>query len=68
MKTSEIRQLTNKELEERISEEKNLFARMKINHTVSQLDNPLKIRKSRRIIARLNTELRQRQLAEKKNS
>ena len=36
---------------------------MCLNHTVNPLENPMKIRFTRRIIARLNTELRKRQLA-----
>ncbi len=68
MKNTEIQQLTNKELEERIIDEKNMLVRMKINHAVSPLDNPLKIKHTRRVIARLYTEMRRRELEEKKNS
>ncbi|MGC8802272.1 MAG: 50S ribosomal protein L29 [Bacteroidales bacterium] len=63
MKMSEIRELTTKELEERIEAEKIMLTRLKINHAVSPLDNPMKIRHTRRDIARMLTELRKRQLA-----
>jgi large subunit ribosomal protein L29 len=63
MKTSEIRELTTKELEERIEAEKLLLTKLKINHAISPLDNPMKIRHTRRDIARMLTELRKRQLA-----
>ncbi len=60
MKTSEIRELTAKEIEERIENEKNLIFRQKMNHAISPLDNPMKIRETRRNIARLETLLRQK--------
>ena len=68
MKNSEITQLTTKELEERINDEKNLLTRIKLNHTISPLDNPMKIKESRRLLARLLTEMRKRELEEKVNS
>lgn len=60
MENTEVRQLTDKELEERIENEKSQLNRMKINHAVSDLDNPLKIRFARKNIARLKTELQRR--------
>ena len=62
MKTSEIKQFTDKELLERIDDDFNLLVRMKLNHVVSPLDNPNKISYTRRNIARLKTELRQREI------
>ena len=64
MKNSEIRELTTNEIIERIDDEKNHLTRMRLNHSVSPLDNPLKMKDSKRIIARLKTELRKRQLSE----
>ncbi len=61
MKTSEIRELSAKEIEERIENEKNLYFRQKMNHAISPLDNPMKIRETRRNISRLETILRQKQ-------
>ena len=60
MKTTEIRELSLKEIEERIENEKNLIFRQKMNHAISPLDNPMKIRETRRNIARLETILRQK--------
>jgi large subunit ribosomal protein L29 len=61
MKTTEIRELSVKEIEERIENEKNLIFRQRMNHAISPLDNPMKIRETRRNIARLETILRQKQ-------
>ncbi len=66
MKNSEIRQLSTKELIERIEEEKIRLVKMRMNHAISPLENPLEIRNLRRTIARLKTELRRRQLEESK--
>ena len=65
MKNSEIRELTTQEIAEKIEAEKSALTRMKLNHAISPLENPLQIKDARRNIARLMTELRQRQLTEK---
>lgn len=65
MKTAEIKELSTKELIERITDEKSMLTKMKLNHHISPMDNPLKIRRTRRLIATMNTELRSRQLKEK---
>jgi large subunit ribosomal protein L29 len=61
MKSSEIRELTQTELEERLESEESMLVRMKMNHAVSPLDNPNKIVETRRNVARLKTEMRVRQ-------
>ncbi len=68
MKSTEINELTLRELEERIDNEITFLTKMKLNHTVSPLDNPMKIRDIRRNIARLHTELRRRQLTDNKEN
>ena len=68
MKSSEIIELTTKELNERIDTENTHLTRLKLNHAVSPLDNPLKIKETRKNIARLKTELRKRELNENSNS
>ena len=67
MKTSEINELTTKEIVERIEIERENLVRLRLNHAVSPLDNPLKIKETRKIIARLKTILRQRELNETQN-
>lgn len=62
MKISEIKELTDKELLERMDSEKEHLSRLKMNHAISPLDNPLQIKDVRRNIARFATELRQREL------
>jgi len=66
MKNAEIKELTTKEIQERINAEKETLIRMKLNHVVSHLDNPMKIKHSRKNIARLMTELGSRSLNNQK--
>lgn len=56
MKPSEIRELTLNEIEERIESEQGHLTQLKLNHAVSPLDNPIKIRETKKNIARLKTE------------
>ena len=62
MKTKEIKELETKELVERIEAETAKYEQMKFNHTVSPLENPSQIKAARRDVARMKTELRQREL------
>jgi large subunit ribosomal protein L29 len=57
MKIAELKELTNKELLERLQTEQETLTRLRMNHSVSPLDNPLKIRDTRRNIARMMTVL-----------
>jgi len=68
MKTSEIRELSTQDLIERIDTERTNLIRMKLNHAITPLDNPQKIKLVRATIARLLTELRYRELSEKTKS
>ena len=61
MKTSEIRELTTPDLLERIDTEQTMLVRMKLNHAITPLDNPNKIKQTKITIARLLTELRKRE-------
>ena len=68
MKTSEIKELSTSDLLERIDTEKSMLVRMKLNHAITPLDNPKKLREAKLTIARLLTELRKRELNTKSNS
>ena len=67
MKTSEIKELTDKEIQEKIQLETETLVRLNMNHAVSPLDNPLKIKEARRNIARLKTIVRQREINQNQN-
>ena len=65
MKIAEIRELSTKELLERVDAEVAAYDQKKINHSISPMDNPSQIKQQRRLIARMKTELRQRELNNK---
>jgi large subunit ribosomal protein L29 len=53
MKTSEIKELTTKEIVEKIQVEKENLVRLRLNHAVSPLDNPMKLKEAKKNVARL---------------
>ena len=64
MKPSVIREMSTNELNERLDEEKKQLDKLKLNHSVSPLENPLKIKLYRKTVARIKTELRKRVIEE----
>ena len=62
MKTKEIKELETKDLTERMEAEVAKYNQMKLNHAVTPMENPSQIKAARRDIARMKTELRQREL------
>ncbi len=62
MRQSEIRELSITELQEKLSEFKKSYADLKMAHAITPLENPLQLRKIRRSVARLATELTKREL------
>ncbi len=67
MKMQEIRELTTQELREMVRDQKQRLAQLRLTHAISPLENTHEIRNTKRLIARLLTELRQRELAENPN-
>ena len=61
MKQSVIKEMATNELEEHLTDQKVRLEKMKINHTVSPLENPKQITFARKTIARILTELRNRE-------
>jgi len=62
MKTKEITVLDAKELNEKIGVEKETLRKMKFAHQVSAIENPMKMKETRKLIARLKTELRAKEI------
>ena len=61
MKASEVREVSISDLRERIEAEKAALDTMKINHTISPLEDTSKIAKSRKDIARMMTILAEKE-------
>ena len=62
MKIAEIREFTDAELAERLEAEVANYTNMKFNNHISPVEDHSQIKKLRRDIARMQTELRQREL------
>ncbi len=62
MKTSEIKELATQDLVERLEGAVAQLHQLKINHAITPLENPSQIKLMRKDIARMKTELRQREL------
>ncbi|MFN5324693.1 MAG: 50S ribosomal protein L29 [Bacteroidota bacterium] len=60
MKQDIVKDLTIEEIREKIAQERAMYTKLKLSHAVSPIENPMKIRASRRAIARLETEYRKR--------
>ncbi len=60
MTQGEVKELSTKDLAEKITESKAALTKTEMSHKVSPIENPLKIRQARRTIARLQTELNHR--------
>lgn len=65
MKKEEIKEMTTADLRDRLEVMEKDYAQLKINHAISPVDNTAKITADRRMIARVKTELRQRELNNK---
>ena len=68
MKQTVIKELSKNDLLERLEEERKQLTRLRLSHTVSPLDNPMKIRQNRKTIARILTELKKRELEKNKKT
>lgn len=62
MKNSEIKSLNDAELKQKLASEQETYTKLKFAHAVSPIENPMKIKEARKLIARLKTELRAREL------
>ena len=61
MKASEVREMSIADLRERIELERNNLETMKVNHTISPLEDTSKIAKARKDISRMMTILAQKE-------
>ncbi|MCY7410938.1 MAG: 50S ribosomal protein L29 [Chitinophagales bacterium] len=55
-----LNELTNEELRDKLKEDGAQYTKMKFNHAVSPVENPMRIRQMRRDIARMKTEISKR--------
>ena len=68
MKTSEVREMSIADLQDRIQVEKNRLDTMRLNHAISPLENTSEFKKVRKDIARLLTILAEKENEQKSSS
>lgn len=61
MKTADIKNLSVEDIQAQLADAKAQYSKMKLAHKISPLENPIQIRDLRKAIARLNTELTNKQ-------
>ena len=67
MKKADLSQTSTKDLQEKLKEEQNSLDKMFFTHSISPIENPMRIPYTKKNIASMMTELRKRELSEKKN-
>jgi large subunit ribosomal protein L29 len=67
METAEIKKLSDSELKEKIAGEKTMLTKLKLQHSVSPIENPMRIRVQRKLMAKLLTEASVRAHSNKKS-
>lgn len=65
MKINQIREMTVPELKKTLADSKEELFNLRFQHSINQLDNPMKIAETKKTIARLLTVLHEKELAEK---
>lgn len=63
MKNSEIKALSLEELHSRCAVEVDNLQKLKFAHAITPIENPMRIKEARKLIAKINTEIRAKQLA-----
>lgn len=66
-KGTTLKDLTVQELQDKLQEERSALAKLRFDHAVSPVENPMLLRSGRREVARVLTELRARELNVKSN-
>ncbi len=66
-KGTTLKDLTVQELQDKLQEERSALAKLRFDHAVSPVENPMLLRNRRREVARVLTELRARELNVKSN-
>ncbi|MDR0559483.1 MAG: 50S ribosomal protein L29 [Prevotellaceae bacterium] len=63
---TDLREYNVKDLKDRLQSEMTEYVKLKMDHAVSPLEDTSKLKKIRKEIARMHTELRRRELYEQK--
>jgi len=62
MKNEEIKDLSPEDLTDKIQDTEKMLNKMRMDHSVSAIENPMSIHHTRKLLARLKTEVNSRKL------
>lgn len=62
MKQSEIKETSTADLQEKLVDSRKAYSDLKMAHAISPLENPVQLRTRRKVIARIETELTNREV------
>lgn len=63
MKNSEIKALSLEELQSKLEVEQDSLQKLKFAHAITPVENPMRIKEARKLVARIKTEIRAKELA-----
>jgi len=63
MKNSEIKALSLDELQSKLEVEQDSLQKLKFAHAITPVENPMRIKEVRKLVARIKTEIREKELA-----
>jgi len=66
MKNADLQPLTVEELKQKLEAEIESLTKLRFAHAISPIENPMKIRESRKVIARIATMLKNKELQNNK--
>jgi large subunit ribosomal protein L29 len=64
MKNSEIKALSIEELTSKLAAENDNLAKLKFAHAITPIENPMRLKEARKVVARINTEIKAKQIAQ----
>jgi large subunit ribosomal protein L29 len=63
MKAVELKKLSLEELKAKLLQEQDALLKLKMAHAIAPIENPMRIREARKVIARIQTVIRQKETA-----
>jgi len=63
MKAVELRKLSLEELKVKLLQEQDALLKLKMAHAITPIENPMRIREARKVVARIQTVIRQKEIA-----
>lgn len=63
MKAIELKQLSLEDLKAKLSQEQDALLKLKMAHAITPVENPMRIREARKVVARIQTVIRQKEIA-----